>query len=333
MNPVLVNVWRGNTIESRHCGAVAVADADGRLVFTLGDVERALYPRSAIKFLQAIPLIETGAAEHYKLTDQHVAFACASHNAEPIHTDFAREWLKLIGCAADDLECGAELPGDPDTRFKLISSGVTPQRYHHNCSGKHLGLLTTCRHMGENIHSYRLYHHAAQQRWFQVIQELAGVQLQQLPWGYDGCGIPTLAMPLQSVAQAFARFADPAGLSTERRVAIERISSAVSGYPYMVAGRDRLCTALMELTGKSLLVKTGAEGYFIAAVPGKGLGIAIKVDDGHRRGSQVVIGAVLKKLGLLNQDQHQALAEYLQPDVTNSRAEVIGRIEPSSEWI
>ncbi|MBX2825701.1 MAG: asparaginase [Gammaproteobacteria bacterium] len=333
MNPVLVNVWRGSSIESRHRGAVAVVDVQGRVVFSLGDIQRPEFPRSAIKYLQAIPLLETGAADHFELTPKHISFACASHNAESIHTDFAEEWLSSIDCTTDQLECGAELPGDPDAQFKLIASGGTPRRYHHNCSGKHLGLITTCKHMNESLQNYRLYQHPVQQRWFDVLEALASVKVQQLSWGYDGCGIPTLALPLQRVALAQARFADPSALSSERRSAIERIIESVAAHPYMVAGKERLCTALMELTGKSLLVKIGAEGYYTATVPGKGLGIALKIDDGNHRGSQVALGAVLEKMNLLSAEQSRQLAEYLNPDVTNSRGEVIGRLEPSSEWV
>lgn len=332
MNPVLVNVWRGNAIESRHRGTVAVVDASGHPVFSLGDVQRAEFPRSAIKYLQAIPLIESGAAYHFELTDQHISFACASHNGESIHTDFAKAWLTHIGCTADDLECGAEMPSNPEAQFELIAAGATPRRYHHNCSGKHLGLLTICQHLGEGVMNYRLYNHEAQRRWFDVMESMANVQLHSAPWGYDGCGIPTVALPLQRVALAFARFADPAGLSVQRQAAIERITASVAAHPYMVAGRDRLCTALMELTGKSVLVKTGAEGYYTAVIPAKGLGIALKIDDGNERGSQVAMGAVLEKLGVLTADQLRALADYVNPDVTNSRGEVVGRLEPSSAW-
>lgn len=332
MNPVLVNVWRGNSIESRHRGSVSVVDVSGHPVLSLGDVQRAEYPRSSIKFLQAIPLIESGAADAYELTDQHISFACASHNGESIHTDFAQEWLQRIGCTADDLECGAEMPLNPEAQFSLIAAGGSPRRYHHNCSGKHVGLLTVCQHLKENTHNYRLYNHSAQRRWFDVVENMASIQVQTAPWGYDGCGIPTLALPLQRVALAFARFADPAGLSASRQAAIERISTAVAEHPYMVAGRDRLCTALMELTGTSVLVKTGAEGYYTAVIPEQGLGIAIKMDDGNSRGSQVAMGAVLEKLGVLSDDQLKALAEYVNPDITNSRGDVVGRLEPSSAW-
>ncbi|MBX2883765.1 MAG: asparaginase [Granulosicoccus sp.] len=332
MNPVLVNVWRGNSIESRHRGSVAVVDATGRPVFSLGDVQRAEYPRSALKFLQAIPLIESGAADHFALTDQHLSFACSSHNGESIHTDLAEQWLKLIDCTVDDLECGAEMPLNPEAQFALIAAGGSPRRYHHNCSGKHLGLLTICRHLNEGVQHYRLYNHDAQRRWFDVVENMANVQMQSAPWGYDGCGIPSVALPLQRVALAFARFADPASLSANRQAAIERISTAVAAEPYMVAGRDRLCTSLMELTGKSVLVKTGAEGYYTAVIPEQGLGIALKIDDGNTRGSQVAMGAVLEKLGVLSAEQLRELAEFVHPDITNSRGEVVGRIEPSSAW-
>ena len=326
-NPVLVNTWRGSTIECRHRGAVAVVDVTGRLVLQYGDIDRPEFPRSAIKYLQAIPLVESGAAEHFALTAQHLSFACASHNAEHIHTDLAQSWLEKIGCVAEDLECGAELPMDHESLAALVSSGGTAQRYHHNCSGKHLGLLTTCRYMDDNVRDYRLYHHPAQQRWLGVLEDLTGLAVSQHPWGYDGCGIPALALPLRSVAQAFAHFADPQALPESRADAVARISAAVAEHPYMVAGRNRLCTALMELTGQSVLVKTGAEGYYTATVPQQGYGIALKIDDGHSRASMAAIGAVLRQLGVLSNGQADELKRYIQPEVTNSRNDTVGRIE------
>lgn len=332
MNPVLVNLWRGSAIESRHRGAVAVVDATGRLVHSLGDIERPEFPRSSIKFLQAVPFVESGAVEHFALGDRHIALSCASHNGENIHTDTVSDWLGIINCSNDDLECGAEPPLNLDARADLTRAGATVQRIHHNCSGKHLGMLSTIRHLGETTKDYRLYKHPVQQRWFAVIEELSGVRTSTLPWGYDGCGIPTLAMPLEVLARALGRFANAEGVSSARAVAMDRIMSAIAAEPYMVAGADRLCTALISLTGKNVLVKTGAEGYYTAVVADRGYGIAIKADDGQTRASQVMLGAVLRKLGALSDDQYQELKKFVNPDLTNSRNEVIGAMEPAPGW-
>lgn len=332
MNPVLVNRWRGNAIESRHRGSVAVVEASGRVIAALGDIQRAVFPRSAIKFLQAIPFVESGAIDAYGLDDRHIALACASHNGEPIHAGLAQDWLERIDCAHDDLECGATLPLHQATQFELMSEGRGPQRIHHNCSGKHLGFLSTCKHRGEQIGNYRLYNHSAQQRWFEVLESVCNMRVAQLPWGYDGCAIPTLAIPLQRIALAMARFGDVSRFEGARRVAVERIQGAVTSNPYLVAGKERLCTSLMERLAPHILVKVGADGVYTAVIPEHGLGVALKIDDGNDAAARVALGAVLQSLGLLPSDEVKALSEYLRPSVTNSRGEIIGRIEPSSDW-
>ncbi len=332
MNPVLVNRWRGNAIESRHRGAVAVVESSGRVFASLGDIQRAVFPRSAIKFLQAIPFVESGAVEAYSLDDRHIALACASHNGEPIHAGLAQDWLDRIKCTNDDLECGAELPLHKATQFELMSEGRGPQRIHHNCSGKHLGFLSACRHKGEQTGNYRLYNHAAQQRWFEVLESVSNTRVAQLPWGYDGCAIPTLAIPLQRIALAMARFGDVSRFDGVRRTAVERIHAAITSNPYMVAGKERLCTSLMERLAPNLLIKVGADGVYTAVIPEHGLGVALKIDDGNEAAARVSLGAVLQGLGVLPTEEIQLLGEYLRPSLTNSRGEIIGRIEPSSDW-
>jgi L-asparaginase II len=298
----------------------------------LGDVQRAVFPRSAIKFLQAIPFVESGAVEAYGLDDRHIALACASHNGEPIHAGLAQDWLERIKCDNDDLECGAELPLHKATQFELMATGRGPQRIHHNCSGKHLGFLSTCRQLGEQSTNYRLYNHRAQQRWFQVLESVSNTRVSQLPWGYDGCAIPALAIPLQRIAVAMARFGEFARFEGERRSAVERIHAAITSNTYMVAGKERLCTALMERLAPHILVKVGADGVYTAVIPEHGLGVALKIDDGSDVAARVALGAVLQGLGLLPAEDAKALSEYLRPSVTNSRGEIVGRIEPSSDW-
>jgi L-asparaginase II len=332
MNPVLVNRWRGSAIESRHRGAVAVVEASGQVFAALGDVQRAVFPRSAIKFLQAIPFVESGAVEAFSLDERHIALSCSSHNGEPIHAGLAQDWLERIGCAHDDLECGAELPLHKATQFELMAQGRGPQRHHHTCSGKHLGFLSTCKQLGDDTHNYRLYNHAAQQRWFQVLESLTNTRVSQMPWGYDGCAIPTLALPLQRVALAMARFGVASSFEGERRTAVERIHAAITSNPYLVAGKQRLCTSLMERLAPNIMVKVGADGVYTAVIPEHGLGVAIKIDDGNDAAARVALGAVLQTLGVLSSDESKALSEYFRPSVNNSRGETIGRIEPSSDW-
>lgn len=332
MNPILVNRWRGSTIESRHRGSVAVVNAAGRAVLTMGDVQQTVFPRSSIKFLQAINFVKSGAVEHYGLDKRHISLSCASHNGEPAHVNLVNDWLATLKLDVSALECGAELPMHQTSAFNLMGEGYAPTRAHHNCSGKHLGMLSTCCHEKLDIENYRLYQHAVQKRWIGDLERFCSVRTEQLPWGYDGCGIPTLAMPLQRLALGMARFADPSELPTEDQQAVSTILSAISEEPYWVAGKERLCTELMRQLAPRVVAKIGAEGVYAASIPERGLGIVVKLDDGHMPSVNVVLGAVLSVLGELDDASFDALAEYIAPSINNSRGEPVGKIEASSEW-
>jgi L-asparaginase II len=328
-NPILVNVWRGNAIESRHRGAVVAVHVSGKQVLALGDVDALVFPRSAIKPLQAIPLIESGAAESYGLGDAEIVLACASHNGEPIHVGAVERWLARIGLSPNDLECGPQRPLHEASVDALIRAGEEPAPIHHNCSGKHAGMLTTCRFLDEDTHGYTAYDHPAQRRWFDVLRDLTDLDPLLRPHGVDGCGVPVLAWPLERLAYAVACFADPTGLTGARRAAIRRIQNAIAEHPEMIAGTQRLCSRLAEITGAELVGKAGAEGVYAVAVPAHGLGLMVKIDDGAKRAAEVALGTSLEKLGLLKRDWRDALAEYFRPDVRNQAGNVVGRIEPA----
>jgi len=332
VNPVLVNRWRGAVIESRHRGAVAVVNAEGRALLSIGNVQQPMFPRSCIKFLQAMSFVKSGAVEHYGLDNRHIALACASHNGEPEHVNLVNDWLTTLKLDVGHLECGAELPIHQTSAFNLMGEGHAPTRAHHNCSGKHLGMLSTSCHKSLGTENYRQYHHPSQRRWMDDIEQLCSVRSVQLPWAYDGCGIPTLAMPLQRLAMGMARFADPAKLETEDQEAISRVIAAVTEHPYLVAGKERLCTALMKKLAPRVVAKIGAEGCYAASIPERGLGIVMKLDDGNMQAVNVVLGAVLSVLDELDEANFEALEDYVAPTLTNSRGENIGRLEASSEW-
>ena len=323
-NPVLVNTWRGEIIEHRHRGAIAVCDPSGRLLHSWGDVEALVYPRSAIKTLQALPLVESGAAEHFQLSDAELALACSSHGAEPAHTEIVQQWLTRIGLDENALECGPHAPSHQKTAEALLVNRVEPGRIHNNCSGKHTGMLTTSCYLGEQTGGYVERDHPAQQRWFDVLGEMAGVDMQRLPWNRDGCGIPVIAMPLKSIAIAFARIAVPDGLPTARAVAIDRLTRAIAANPFMVAGSGRLCTEVMQLTGRGLLVKSGAAGTYTAVLPEAGLGIALKIDDGTSEAAQVALLSVLRYLKALQTEQLDRLESRCRMPITNTLGIVTG---------
>ncbi len=331
-NPILVNTWRGEVIENRHRGAVVVCDPRGRVVMSLGNVEALVYPRSSIKALQAIPLVESGAADHFEVSEAELAMACSSHGAEPLHTQTVNNWLARIGLDHTSLACGAHAPLHAKTAEAMVANGVSANRSHNNCSGKHTGMLTTARFFGEQVQGYIEREHPAQQRWFDVLGDMSGVDMRQLPSCFDGCGIPVIAMPLASVATAFARFAVPDDLPQTRALAIQRIAQAIAAHPFMVAGTGRLCTELMDVSGPKVMVKTGADGVFAAALPEKGLGIALKIDDGSREASEVALIACLQHLNALSEDDLTRLQARWQMPIVNTRGIVTGHRKSAAVW-
>jgi L-asparaginase II len=330
-NPILVNTWRGEIIENRHRGAIAVCDPRGRLVHSWGDVDALVYPRSAIKALQALPLVESGAADHFQLSGAELALACSSHSAETLHTETLRNWLTRLQLSEEDLECGPHAPYNDKAAAALILNQIAPGRIHNNCSGKHTGMLTTARFLGEDTHGYIERRHPAQQRWMKTLGEMAGIDMQRLPSSFDGCGIPVIAMPLKAIATAFARLAAPDDLDTSRISAIDRITSAIAENPFMVAGSGRLCSEVMELTGRRVIVKTGADGVYTAALRDKNLGVALKIDDGSGEAAQVAIAAVLTKLDSLHIAELEALATRSRTPIINTRGVLTGYREPA-DW-
>jgi L-asparaginase II len=323
-NPILVNTLRGDIIENRHRGAIAVCDPAGRLVHAWGDVDTLVYPRSSIKTLQALPLVESGAADHFNLNDAELALACSSHGAEPLHTETVQSWLRRIELDEGALECGAHAPNHAPSAEALLRDHIEAGRIHNNCSGKHTSMLTTCRFLGEQTQGYIERDHPAQQRWFDVLGEMADVDMRRLPWNRDGCGIPVIAMPLKSIATAFARLAAPDDLAATRGSAIERLGNAIASNPFMVAGSGRLCTEVIELSGRRTLVKAGAAGVYTAALQEQGLGVALKIDDGDGEAAQVAMLAVLQHLGGLHADELEALAPRRRMPISNTRGVITG---------
>jgi len=325
-NPLMVEVSRGEVVESGHRGSAAVVDASGTLRAAWGDVHRPIYPRSAMKALQAVALVESGAAEAMALSDEQIALACASHNAEPAHVAAASAMLEKLGLDESHLECGAHWPSREQVAHALVRAGETPGQLHNNCSGKHAGMLTLARHLGEPTAGYTDPAHAVQQRIQATLESLCEYSLTTVAPGVDGCSAPNWPIPLQSLARAFAHVADPVGLAPQRARAIERIRDAVFAHPFMVAGSGRFCTSVMEILGRGAFIKTGAEGVFCAALPGSGLGIALKCDDGAGRASQVMMAALLRQLGIVGDDQLEAMQPWLSPEIRSHNQRLVGRV-------
>jgi L-asparaginase II len=329
-DPVLVEVTRGAMVESRHHGAAVVADAAGRIVHAWGDVERPIYARSALKPLQALPLVESGAADRYGLEPDELALACASHHGEARHVAAVGAWLRRIGCGASDLECGSHAPIDPAAAAALVRAGEAPSALHSNCSGKHAGFLTAARVFGEETKGYIAPDHPAQLRVLAALEAMTGLDLSRAPRGTDGCGIPVIGLPLAGLARAMARMVDPQGVAAARAEAARRLLDAMAAAPLMVSGSTGFPTALLTAAGASVRAKPGAEGVYAAALPGLGLGVALKISDGSGRAAEVALAAILLRLGCLDAAAQEKLGERLRPPVRNIAGKVTGEIRPAA---
>jgi L-asparaginase II len=323
-NPILVEITRGSLVESIHRGAVAVANADGEIVFSLGDIEAPTFPRSSLKMVQALPLVESGAADAFGLSSEHLALACASHSGEPMHTERVAAWLERIGCTEHDLACGAHPSRVEAVNDAMIKRGERPTRIYNNCSGKHSGFLTVCRHWDIATQGYEHRHHPVQEAVEKALCELAGVK--SVEAGVDGCAAPAFALPTVAFARALAKFANPKGIAKPRADAMKRLVSAMMAHPELVAGTGRSDTILMNAAKGRIATKAGAEAYYAAIVPEAGLGIAVKIDDGAGRGAETVIAAILDKLGLLGEDAR----DVMRAPIRNTRNAVVGERRPAS---
>ena len=326
--PVLASVWRGGAVESVHRGSWCLVDGSGAILEGAGPWDQPFFARSSTKALQAVPLFESGAAAHFKLTDMEIALAVSSHNAEPCHVTTARGLLHRIGLGEDRLGCGPQPPGDPEARAVLISGNVSPGRIHNNCSGKHAGFLALTRFLEADVDDYLAFDSPGQALVRGAVSDFTGLAPEALGLALDGCSAPTFRMPLSALGGAFARFTSPDGMERERVRACERIMGAVKRYPVLLAGRSRrLDTALVEVTGGRLFPKIGAEAVYVVGIRGADRALAVKIDDGGLRGLHAVVVALLRRLGFLHESEARALEGYRQSTLRNWDGLEIGHLE------
>ena len=334
MNPILVDVMRGNAIESTHCGALAVLDADGAVVASLGDIQRPIFPRSAVKVLQALPLVASGAADRLGLTDDELAIACASHGGEEIHAQTAARMLAKAGLDANALECGTHWPYLDSAARALAAGGREPSALNNNCSGKHAGFLclACALHGGkpdlqQYVRGYVGAEHPVMREVTAALQAATGHDLANTPRGIDGCSIPTFAIPLRNLALAFARVGTGIGLTAGHADAAKRLRTAVAKAPYLVAGSGRFDTRVMERLGARVFCKVGAEGVYCAALPERGLGVAIKVDDGNNaRAAEVVMAALIEAFVTLDEGEATFMRSLSDLQMNNWNGIEVGRL-------
>lgn len=340
LHPVLVEATRGGIVESFHRGAVAIVDADGAVHTALGDIDRPIFPRSAVKVLQALPLVASGAADALGLTDEELALACASHGGEPQHADAAASMLAKAGLDVGSLECGAHWPYHDGALKALAAQGGQPSALHNNCSGKHAGFvclgchLARARGMGDSAGFLRGYvepDHPVMQEVGAALQSATGWDLGATARGTDGCSIPTYAIPLRHLARAFARVATGVGLTAGHAQAARRLRQAVARAPHMVAGTGRFDSRVMQRLGERVFCKVGAEGVYCAALPELGLGVALKMDDGNTaRACEVAMAAVLAALLPLSDDDARFIDDLRTVTMRNWNGREIGALQATA---
>ena len=326
MDAIVVEVTRGNDVESRHLAHVAVCDADGKMVLARGDVAVPVFPRSAIKALQALPLLECGAVELFGLTEPEIALACASHSGEPEHALTAQAMLAKAGRDVDALECGCHWPLNEFAARALAAQGGVPSALHNNCSGKHAGFVCLACALEQPPAGYVRRDHVVQREVKAVIEAMTGFSLAGSEPGVDGCSIPAWALPLSALARGFARFGTGQGLAAGRADAARQIRQSVAAHPFMVAGTGRFDTDVMQVLGASAFTKTGAEGVFCAALPDQGFGVALKVADGAGRAAEVVMAAAIAAFVPMNDAEKLALRHRFTPRLVNWNGIEVGRV-------
>ncbi len=339
MNPILVDILRAGHIESVHRGAAYVVDENGQELMSIGDVDKLIFPRSAIKIMQALPLVESGVADKLRLNDKQLSLCCSSHNGEIGHTQTASTLLESVGLSVDDLECGAHMPYDKATYHDLIKTDASPCALHNNCSGKHSGMLAYARSTGYDTKGYIDIEHPLQVEIATLMSDLTEFDLNQAPVGIDGCSLPTWAAPLKSWATAFAKISRGKGLGAIRGGAFKTLQEAVMAEPFYVAGTGRYCTNIMRELSTPVFVKTGAEGVFCVSLPEHGIGIALKCDDGalkdgfgSSRGSEFALSALLKKLDILKPEDDGVIARFTHRGLSNCNGHEAAQIRPSKYW-
>lgn len=322
----MVELWRGGILESTHSGHAVICDARGDIVQSWGDPSRIMFPRSSCKMVQALPLLESGAADRFGLTSKQIALSCASHQGEALHVNMARDWLTGLDMGEADLRCGAHEPYDKTERNRLITDHEAPCQLHNNCSGKHSGFLTLNKHLGGDS-EYTEVDHPLQRAIRQATEEVADETA--AGFGIDGCSAPNFAISMHGLARSMAKFAAASDGGNTREKAMYRLTRAMTAHPELVAGDGRACTELMHAMDGRVALKTGAEAVFIAIIPEQKLGLAIKIEDGSSRASEAVLVALLSRIGVLN-EQHPLAQKRLPAPQINCRGKQTGELRISA---
>ena len=327
---LLATVTRSGQPESWHRGMFAVVEGD-RVIRSEGDIQGLIYARSSVKPFQALPLLERGIVDRESFSDAELAVISASHNGTREHQAVVQALLERGGFQESDLLCGPHSPFDIESGRELVRAGKKPSRIHNNCSGKHAGFLWLARELGVPLPDYLDPESASQLVVRESVCEMAGVALDAVDAGVDGCGAPTLRLPLVGLARAFSRMTNPDDLSPVRSQACRRMLNAVSHHPVLLAGRGRFCTALIESAPGRVYPKNGAEGVYAVGLAGMGIGIAIKILDGEARAYPPVVVEILRGLGLW-EEIPASLEDFARVPIRSTRKDLVGHIESAFRW-
>ena len=329
MNPqIMCEIWRGSYLESVHTGMAVICDKDGEISHQWGDPNSLILPRSSAKMMQALPLIISGAEKKFSIGEDLLALACASHNAAEIHLSRVLGWLSHLGFSETDLRCGPQPSNDPHIKKEMSEKGQSPCQIHNNCSGKHAGFLSVSRHLNAGP-EYTDPDHPVQLLVMDVFQELTENKVDGIV--IDGCSAPNPAMPLYSLAKAMSWFATAHKRDDQLSKAAFKLRNAMVNYPELVAGEQRACTNLMKACEKKAILKTGAEGVFVAILPELEKGIALKIFDAGTLASECAIASLLIQLGVLSPNHPTAIA-YTHAPILNWRNIETGMMKASNSF-
>ncbi len=338
--PAVVVEWtRGPLVENMYRGDAAVVDAQGRLLFSVGDAGKATFWRSSAKPIQAMPIVLTGAADAFGFGPQHLAMFSASHNGEAVHVETVADAMRRAGLSEDLLRCGVHAPYDRESAEALVQAGQEPRAIHNNCSGKHTGMLALAKHLGLPLDTYLDPNSELQKLILANVADVVGLAPEQIAIGVDGCGVPVFGLPLHNMAYAFARLAEPATMPAGKEEAGRRFRDAMRTFPHNVAGKKRICTEIMTLPGQRFVAKSGAEGvYCVGALPEAvaaspvlrdlgitgGIGIAVKAEDGNTEVRHQMVVAIMEQLGLLTEQDAAAMGRYRNQLIKNHAGTLVG---------
>ena len=325
-DPLRILVNRNHALESVHEIDIALCDAEGQIILGMGAIESPIFPRSAMKPLQAIALMELLAEQGDNspaLTMAEKALICASHNGEAFHSEGVKKLLKKFNITPDDLICGAHWSLDQQSLIEQVRSFDAPDKTHNNCSGKHAGMLILAQLLTGSVSGYAEFAHQAQQRILGVLEMMTGTDLMTHNHGIDGCGAPVYSAPLGNWARAFALFAGGGIIPQAREAACLELRKAIAENPLYIAGHNRACSAVNAAYGEAITVKVGAEGVYSAAFHELGLGLMLKTRDGNKRGAEVALGAVI---GAIGYEMPDVLIPYFTPILRNWAGTEVGDI-------